>query len=157
MFSSLNDRKEAISCLIKLSLAFDLQSHSGTCSLTFKHVLLFSLGKEGTKLLTIAFSISCQKEHPPLFFFCFAFIVDFWLSQGCSHDLRNKLVTKIQPLKTFKGKYPLLQRHRCNWVVSKDVAEVDLPKRSELFEIWPGRKTMSFHGPAKNHVKVAVY
>lgn len=92
---------------------------------------------------------------------CIPFIAVLFVcssSQGCSHDLRDKLVTKAQSLKTCtcRGKYSLLQRHWCNRVASGDVAEADLPRGLRLLETVQGDKTKALH-PAQSAVKAAAY
>lgn len=142
------------------NLALDRQSHSGICSPHLKWYLLFSRGREGSKVIAKYrfFHALSKRTHTTFFLYTIYYRYFFYHSQGCSYDLRNKLVTKAHPLKTctFKGRYHLLERHWCNWVASKNMAEVDLPRGLGLLNIFERKKkTKSFH-PAQSCVKAAL-
>lgn len=126
------------------NLALDRQSHSGICSPHLKWYLLFSRGREGSKVIAKYrfFHALSKRTHTTFFLYTIYYRYFFYHSQGCSYDLRNKLVTKAHPLKTctFKGRYHLLERHWCNWVASKNMAEVDLPRGLGFLNIFERKK-----------------
>lgn len=89
-------------------------------------ISFFLSQKELRCLLNLAVCMNYRKRviprppPPPKLFIAVFFVC--LSSQGCSHDLSDKLVTKAQGLKTcaLRGKYSWLQRHQYNWVASKD-------------------------------------
>ena len=110
------------------SLAFDHWSHSGICSRHLECYLLFPLGIEGSNVIAkYCFFHELSKRTHTAFFKKYHLLEIFFFIPKAVPMI---LGTKAHPLKTctLKGKYPLLHRHWCNQVVSKDMAEAGLPR-----------------------------
>lgn len=87
--------EEKLSPASSHNLAFDRRSHSGIYSHHLKCYLLFPLGIEGSKVIAkYCFFHELSKRTHTTFFFkkyhLLEFLKNFYHSQGCSHDLRNK-------------------------------------------------------------------